>query len=538
MSHRPSGTSLAAEDLLRTRLPNIVLAGPPGSGKSAVGRWLGEQLGREFVDTDAIVERMGGKPISRIFEQDGEQAFRKMESEACRQAAEPAGRVIALGGGTLCDDGNRRLLEAGGSLVCLTAEHGVLLERLGTDGSRPLLAGGDRAERLQALMTARADSYRSIAHQMDTTGLTIADVADRIAHSPLARPMVRLAARSPSPGYPVVLGEGLLSGLTGWLREADLSPPFLAVSDARVAALYESPTRRALECSFVSVAAGEEHKSEATLSQLYTAFTEAGMDRYGTVVALGGGVLLDLAGFAAATYMRGIRWAALPTSLLGMVDAGLGGKVGINLQAGKNLIGAFHAPSIVLADLSTLSTLPPAETRIGLAEIVKAALIGDEDLFSRMESGPLWITRDWIRRAMQVKLSIVDQDPEERGRRAVLNLGHTFAHALEAASDYRLPHGQAVAVGLLGAARLARAVDHCQADLPDRVRQVLLRFGLPIGCPGLNGDRILDAMRRDKKRRAGRLRFVLPVRPGQVEFGIEVPEARVREIVDGLRETR
>ena len=538
MSPKPSGTSPEADGLLRTQPLNIVLAGPPGSGKSAVGRRLGEQLGREFVDTDASVERMGGKPISRIFEQDGEPAFRQMESQACRQAAEPAGRVIALGGGALGDGGNRRMLEAGGSLVCLTAEHRVLLERLGADGSRPLLAGGDRAERLQALMAARADSYRSIAHQMDTTGLTIAEVADRIAHSPLARPTVRLAARQPSPGYSVILGEGLLSGLTGWLQEADLSPPFLAVSDARVAALYESSTRRALECSFVSVPAGEEHKSAATLSQLYTAFTEAGMDRYGTLVALGGGVLLDLAGFAAATYMRGIRWAALPTSLLGMVDAGLGGKVGLNLQAGKNLIGAFHAPSIVLADLSTLSTLPQAEIRIGLAEIVKAALIGDEDLFSRMESGPRWITRDWIRRAMQVKLSIVDQDPEEHGRRAALNLGHTFAHALEAASDYRLPHGQAVAVGLLGAARLAHAVDLCQADLPERVRQVLLRFGLPIGCSGLNGDRILDAMRQDKKRRAGRLRFVLPVRPGQVEFGIEVPEARVREIVDGLRETR
>ena len=516
---------------------NIVLAGPPGAGKSAVGRLLAERLDREFVDTDALVERMAGKPVHQIFAEEGELAFRRMEIEACRQVAEPANRVIACGGGALLDEGSRNLLEAGGALVGLTGEPETLLARLGTDGARPLLAGESPNERLRVLLEARKATYDSIPVQVDTTALTAEQVADRLVEYPLARRTVRMTARHPRPGYEVILGEGLISNLSTWLEQAELSPPYVVVSDSNVAPLYEEVTRKSLECSFVTVPAGEEHKSQETVSELYGAFMEAGLDRSGTVIALGGGVLLDLAGFAAATYMRGIRWAALPTTLLATVDASLGGKVGINLEGGKNLIGSFHAPSIVLADLTTFTTLPEGGARTGLAEMIKAALIGDADLFTRMESGPPWISRSWIQRAMEVKLSIVDEDPQERGGRAALNLGHTFAHGLEAASDYSLPHGQAVSVGLVGATRLAIALDRCQADLLDRVQHVLLRYGLPVSHAGLDTDRILDSMKMDKKRKEGRSRFVIPVRPGQVETDIEAPEALIREIVDGLRES-
>ncbi len=526
-----------AEGKLRLQPLNIVLTGPPGSGKSVVGRLLGERLDREFVDTDAIVERMAGKPIHQIFEGEGESAFRRMETEACRQVAMPADRVIACGAGALENGGNRVLLEAGGALLCLTAEPEALLVRLGSDGSRPLLAGESPSEGLRDLLETRQETYDSIPVQVDTTALTVEEVVDRIADYPLARRTVRMAARRPHPGYEVVLGEGLISNLSTWLEQAQLSPPYVVVSDSNVSPLYEEVTRKSLECSFVTVPAGEEHKSQETLSELYAAFMEAGLDRSSTVIALGGGVLLDLAGFAAATYMRGIRWAALPTTLLATVDASLGGKVGINLEGGKNLIGSFHAPSIVVADLTTLTTLPEEGTRTGLAEMIKAALIGDADLFTRMESGPSWISRSWIQRAMEVKLSIVDEDPQERGGRAALNLGHTFAHGLEAASDYSLPHGQAVSVGLVGATRLAIALDRCRADLLDRVQRVLHRFGLPMSYAGLDTERILDSMKMDKKRKGGRSRFVIPVRPGQVETDIEAPEALIRDIVDGLRET-
>ncbi len=514
-----------------------MLTGPPGAGKSAVGQLLGERLDREFVDTDTIVERMAGKSIHQIFEEDGEPAFRRMETEVCRQVAEPAGRVIACGAGALEDEGTRALMEAGGSLVCLTAEPEALLVRLGSDGSRPLLAGEGRSQSLKTLLDARQDTYDSIPVQVDTTALTIEQVAERIADYPSSRRTIRMTAQRPRPGYEVVLGEGLITNLSAWLEQAQLSPPFVVVSDSNVAPLYEEITRSSLECSFVTVPAGEEHKSQETLSELYAAFIEDHLDRSGTVIALGGGVLLDLAGFAAATYMRGIRWAALPTTLLATVDASLGGKVGINLEGGKNLIGAFHAPSIVLADLTTLATLPEGGTHTGLAEMIKAALIGDADLFTRMDSGPPWINRSWIQRAMEIKLSIVDEDPHERAGRAALNLGHTFAHGLEAASGYSLPHGQAVSIGLVGATRLASALNRCEEDLLDRVQHVLLRFGLPMSYSGLNTERILDSMKVDKKSRDGRSQFVIPVRPGQVETGIEAPEALIRDIVDGLRET-
>ncbi|GMR10448.1 MAG: bifunctional shikimate kinase/3-dehydroquinate synthase [Anaerolineae bacterium] len=538
MSQLSSGTSRVAEGQLRLQPMNIVLAGPPGAGKSAVGRLLGERLGREFVDTDDIVERMSGKPIHQIFDEDGELTFRRMEIEACLQVAEPADRVIACGGGALMDEGNRILMEAGGALVCLTGEPEALLARLGSDGSRPLLEGASPSERLQALLESRQDAYDSIPVQLDTTALTVEEVADRIADYPLSRRTVRMTARRPRPGYEVLLGEGLIANLSTWLEKAQLPPPYMVVSDSNVAPLYERVTRKSLECSFVTVPAGEEHKSQETLFDLYTAFIKAGLDRSSTVIALGGGVLLDLAGFAAATYMRGIRWAALPTTLLATVDASLGGKVGINLEGGKNLIGAFHAPSIVLADLTTLTTLPEEGTRTGLAEMIKAALIGDADLFTRMESGPPWISRSWIQRAMEVKLSIVDEDPNESDRRAALNLGHTFAHGLEAASCFSLPHGQAVSVGLVGATRLAYALGRCEADLQDRVQNVLLRFGLPNRFVGLDTERIMDSMKVDKKRREGRSQFVIPLRPGQVETGIEAPESLIRDVVDGLRETR
>lgn len=525
-----------SEGQLRLRPLNIVLTGPPGAGKSAVGRLLGERLDREFVDTDVIVERMAGKPIHKIFEEDGEPAFRQFETEVCQQVAEPADRVIACGGGALMDEGNRALMEGGGALISLTAEPEALLARMEEDGSRPLLAGESMGDRLQVLLEMRMDAYGSIPIQIDTTALTVEEVADRIADDPVAKRTFRMTARRPSPGYEVLLGEGLITNLSTWLEQVQLSTPYVVVSDSIVAPLYEEVTRSSVECSFVTVPAGEEHKSQETLSDLYAAFMKAGLDRGGTVIALGGGVLLDLAGFAAASYMRGIRWVALPTTLLATVDASLGGKVGINLEEGKNLIGAFHAPRIVLADLSTLTTLPEEETRTGLAEMIKAALIGDPELFASMESGPTWISRGWIQRAMEVKLSIVDEDPHEHGIRAVLNLGHTFAHGLEAASGYSLSHGQAVAIGLVGATRLASTLDRCETNLLDRVQDVLLRFGLPVSYSGLDTERILDSMKKDKKNRAGQTRFVIPVRLGKVEIGVEAPEDVIRDVVDGLRE--
>jgi 3-dehydroquinate synthase len=500
-----------------------------------VGQYLSRQLKREFVDTDAVVEEMGGKPIESIFEQDGEAAFRQMEAEVCRRVAEPAERIIACGGGALLSMSNRALLEAGGYLVCLTAEPEALMKRIGTNGRRPLLNGDNLDQQLKVLLAERREAYASIPVQVDTTKLSTEQVAERIADYPLAKRIHHFTAHRPRPGYGVMAGHRLLSRLATYLEEAELSPPYVLISDTNVALLYEGEIRSQLDCSTVVIPAGEENKSQEMLSTLYSAFIESGLDRSGTVIALGGGVLLDLAGFAAATFMRGLNWAALPTSLLAIVDASLGGKVGINLPVGKNLVGAFHAPRIVLADFSTLATLPKEEVKTGLAEMIKAALIGDADLFARMEFGPAWISREWIQRSIEVKLKIVDDDPRETGKRAALNLGHTFAHAFEVTSGYSLTHGQAVSVGMVAAARLAAVLGRCAPDLPDRVEQVLRRFDLPVTYKGLRTDQALGAMVTDKKSKAGRARFVLPKSPGQVEFGIEVPEELVHETLKGLK---
>ena len=280
----------------------------------------------------------------------------------------------------------------------------------------------------------------------------------------------------------------------------------------------------------VVIPAGEQHKTLATVNRLWESFLQAGLERSSTVIALGGGVVGDLAGFAAAVYLRGVRWVALPTSLLSMVDASLGGKTGCDLPQGKNLVGAFHPPSLVLADPQVLATLPETELRNGLAEVLKHGILGDPALFERCSQGWQALLRGQldpvVRQAMAVKLRIIQDDPYERGERASLNLGHTLGHALEQASDFRIKHGEGVAIGTLAAARLAEQMGLAQAgSCGERSKQALDRLGLPTRVPpGLERERILSAMTLDKKRQSGKLRLVLPTRIGACRWGVELDD--------------
>lgn len=286
------------------------------------------------------------------------------------------------------------------------------------------------------------------------------------------------------------------------------------------------------------VEAGERRKQWKAVSELHEAFLCAGADRDTIVVAIGGGTLTDVAGFAAATFMRGVRWLVVPTSLLGMVDAAIGGKTGIDRPEGKNLIGAMWQPIGVLADIAALATLPAAQLRAGVAEIVKVAVIGDPGLLENLEqldqtTGPV----SWsqiIARAAGVKARVVAGDPHDRGARAVLNLGHTFAHAIEFTTRFRITHGAAVALGLRAAGVLARDLTGWSYTDHRRVLKVFRRFGLRVAIPTLSADSILEAMRVDKKRRDGALRFVLPVRLGEVRAGVVASENAVREAVAAL----
>jgi shikimate kinase/3-dehydroquinate synthase len=447
-----------------------------GAGKTTVGREVARRLGRPFVDADDEIERRTGKTIAELFEP-GEESFRRVEEEIVRSVLEdgrPA--VIALGGGAVLSERTRALLDSRALPVLVEVEPGVAWQRA-RDSGRPLALAEDRFRRLY---DERAPVYREVA------SATARDADD-----------VLLAAAG------IDVGIGLLELL------GDLVPgegPVALVADARVAGIHGADAQLALggRLSSTHEAAG---KSVSELEALWRSFR---LDRGGTVVALGGGTTTDLAGFAAATYMRGVDWVSVPTSLVGQVDAGIGGKTGIDLPEAKNLVGAFHWPVRTVIDPALLATLPETERLNGLAEAVKTGLLAGERLWTLDEP-------ELVRRCAAYKAAVCVRDPHDRGPRHALNLGHTFGHALEAASGYELPHGRAVALGLLAALRLSgrdtTPVDEALAPEPARVDR----------------DRAWEALLRDKK---GRLRIVLLGDDGAYES--ELPEADVRAALDAL----
>ena len=519
--------------------PNIVLTGFMGSGKTAVGQAVAARLGRWFVDMDAAIERAAGQPVSAIFEQQGEAVFRAMEAEMCRELASERGLVIAAGGGALLSEANRQALGETGLLICLHAPAEVILTRLDGADDRPLLAGPDRRARVEALLTQRASAYAAIPHQIDTAGLTVEQVADQVIR--LARQIEGGAAVIPV-GYPggaydIVIGDGALAGLGQAMLAAGLRPGRCAlVSQPAIAAAHGGRLAATLaEAGFepvtVEMPDGEVHKTLATVAGLYDAFVAAGLDRRSPVVALGGGVVGDVAGFAAASYLRGVPLVQVPTSLLAMVDASVGGKTGVDLLQGKNLVGAFKQPALVVVDPETLQTLPADEFRSGLAEVVKNGMIGDPGLFEALEGSGMLSLGQLVARAVRVKAAVVQEDPFEQGRRAVLNLGHTFGHAYETLSGYRLRHGEAVSIGLAGATRLAARLALCDAGLVERVESLLGRLDLPTRAPGFDPRQVLAAMATDKKRVGRRLRFILPRAIGDVDVFGGVPDDLVLAVL-------
>jgi 3-dehydroquinate synthase len=326
-----------------------------------------------------------------------------------------------------------------------------------------------------------------------------------------------------------LIGTGVPEGS----RVAVVSNPVVApLYNAQAAAALRSAGFEPFACTMPD---GEQHKTLATVALLYDQFLARGLDRSGTVLSLGGGVTGDVAGFAAASYMRGVRFVQAPTTLLAMVDASVGGKTGVDLPQGKNLVGAFKQPVAVIIDPAVLTTLPVDEMRSGIAEVIKHGVIGAPDLFAELEAG--WrgsepaVRGSQIARALAVKIAIVEEDPFERGRRAALNLGHTVGHALERLSGFSLRHGEAVAIGMVAAARIAGELGLAAPALAVRIKAVLAGWGLPVRCPPFEADAIWEAMAHDKKRQGRTLRWVLPREIGQVELVEDVPRERVRSVL-------
>jgi 3-dehydroquinate synthase len=337
-------------------------------------------------------------------------------------------------------------------------------------------------------------------------------------------------------GYDVFFGPALLGRVGELMLGAGLAGKVALVTSPTVASLYgqkvmDSLRSSGFEVHVLEMPDGEQHKNLGTVNSLYDAMLDLGVERSDTVVALGGGVVGDTAGFVAATYMRGLSLVQVPTTLLAQVDASIGGKVAVDHPRAKNIIGAFHQPKMVISDPHALETLPPEEFRCGLAEVVKAGMIRSPRLFAHLERTGAEPLAAIVAQAIGVKVEVVVADPYEHDLRAVLNFGHTIGHGIEAVSNYALRHGDAVSVGMVAATRIASDMGLCPHSLADRLGRLLRSFGLPVAMPGLSPDAVWQAMAADKKRRDGRLRFVLPRAIGDVVITDQVPDDLAKRVI-------
>ena len=564
------------------RAANIVITGFSGTGKSLVAREVARRLEWDFIDTDGEIARQAKKPIEEIFKSDGEEKFRELEREVVKKACLKSRRVIAIGGGAIVDPQNRTRLARKGFIVCLEARPETIYRRLFGEAEkggevRPLLKSPDPLERIRRLKAQRQPHYDNVDRVVNTDGLTVEEVAGEVVKS--WRLLHRSAPRNDKKGarndkkgarndkkvargggekaacrvktatqrYPIFVGYGLLDELGEKARKAALSPVAVVISDENVWRLYGGRVKKVLKDagftvhSFV-VPPGEETKSLKTAQKIYDFMIKKRVERDDLLIALGGGMVGDLAGFVAATYLRGIPWLQVPTSLVAMVDASIGGKVGVNHPEGKNLIGSFYQPSLVLADTQALATLPQRELTSGWAEVVKYGLIMDRELFEFLEDNVSRLVKlepgavsGAVRRSASLKAEVVSQDEKERGRRTILNYGHTIAHGLEAATHYRrFLHGEAVAIGMMGAAKLSQRRGILSPAVVRRQRSLLKKFGLPTGFRDISRDEIARAMEVDKKTRAREIRWVLLEDIGRTVVRSDVPLKDVLAVLEEL----
>ena len=501
-------------------MTHIFIYGPPGTGKSTIGKTLARNLKIPFIDLDRVIETNAGMPIPEIMEEQSESVFRDRETAALKNLANEKESVVALGGGALLREENRLFAEGHGKVVLLMADVKTLFQRINEGPNKRPLLEGDLLEKLTSLLKKRDKHYSSFSLSVHVNSNPIEQNAHKVQ---VALGRHHLSAMGEYDA--VVQGNGL-EALGEMLKLRGLQNP-IVVTDENVAKFHAEGVVAALRKSgydpkVIAIPAGEEYKNLETVSRLWKSFLENELDRKSTVIALGGGVIGDMAGFAASTYMRGIAWVGVPTTLLSMVDASLGGKTGFDLPEGKNLIGAFYPPKLVLADSQLLSTLPEAELISGMAEVVKHGVISDPELFALCSRGLDWIKdnlEEIVKRAMAVKIKVIEEDPYEKGIRAALNLGHTVGHAIELVSKFNLRHGEAISIGTVVEAKYAKRIGIAGIGLADRIGVTMSALGLPTHIPEeMPHEEIIRAMRVDKKRSAKAIRFALPVEIGKVKL--------------------
>jgi 5-deoxy-5-amino-3-dehydroquinate synthase len=511
--------------------PHVVLVGMMGAGKSSVARRVARHLGWRHVDVDTEVERSAGCTIASLFASEGEAAFRDREAATLRTllaSTEPL--VIATGGGSVLRPENRQAMRDRARVVWLRARPDTLAARVGDGASRPLLAG-DPLGSLTRIAAERAGAYEAAAHHVvDVDDVPFTLVTERVVQAIDTRSRLRLV-RVPlaERAYDVLVGRGARRRLasvlpSGTRRVAVVTQAAIPFGDLLEA---NGGVGVGVEHRVFTIGDGEPAKSLATIELLCRGFAQWGLTRGDCVVAIGGGVVTDVAGYAASAYHRGIPYVSVPTTLLGMVDAAIGGKTGVNLPEGKNLVGAFWQPRAVLCDTEALDTLPPREYASGLGEIAKYHFLTGDDL------GALDLD-DRVARCVQIKAEVVAADEREGGRRAILNYGHTLAHAIETAGEYLLRHGEAVAVGLVYAAEVAARLGRIDAARVAAHRAVVAAYGLPSTLPAtLEPEELIALFARDKKAVDG-VTFVLDG-PHGVEPVTGVDPHVLRDAMEAVR---
>ncbi|MEU5138080.1 3-dehydroquinate synthase [Streptomyces californicus] len=515
--------------------PLVVLVGPMGVGKSTVGELLAARLGTTYRDTDADIVAEAGKPIAEIFYDEGEEHFRALERRAVAAAVAGHPGVLSLGGGAVLDGTTRELL-AGLPVVYLSMDVDEAVRRVGLNTARPLLAVNPRRQ-WRELMDARRHLYEEVARTVVATDEhTPEEVAQAIIDAlelseGAAAPgvestgmtqqgptRIQVAGSAGSDPYEVLVGHRLLGELPQLIgdrarRVAVLHPEALAETGE---AVRQDLADQGYEAIAIQLPNAEEAKTAEVAAYCWKALGQTGFTRTDVVVGIGGGATTDIAGFVAATWLRGVRWIAVPTTVLGMVDAAIGGKTGINTAEGKNLVGAFHPPAGVLCDLAALESLPVHDYVSGLAEVIKSGFIADPVILDLIEADPEGArtlagphTAELIERSIRVKAEVVSSDLKEAGLREILNYGHTLGHAIEKNERYKWRHGAAVSIGMVFAAELGRLAGRLDDATADRHRTVLESVGLPLTYRGDQWPRLLENMKIDKKSRGDLLRFIV-----------------------------
>jgi shikimate kinase/3-dehydroquinate synthase len=538
---------------------SLVLVGMPGAGKSSVGKRLAGKLNLPFVDADEEIEAGARMTIPEIFGKFGEPYFRDGERRVIARLLESGPCVLATGGGAYMNASTRERIARSGVSVWIKPDIEVLLRRVRKRSNRPLLQTADPEATLRKLLDERNPVYALADIKVEAHDGPHEAVVEQILAALAARGRAVEVESGPRKvrvdlddrAYDILIGEGLIAEAGRSIAALFPKARAAIVTDENVAAHWLAPLQQSLTSAGIEAQAiirppGETTKSYAEFAHVCDALIAARIERRDVVIALGGGVIGDLAGFAAATLRRGVDYVQIPTSLLAQVDSSVGGKTAINSPLGKNLIGAFHQPRLVLADLATLATLPEREFRAGYAEVVKYGLIDDRAFFEWLEAHRAELFAGGPARAQAVAVScaaqarVVAADETEQGARALLNLGHTFGHALEALAHYEsavLVHGEGVAVGLALAFRFSRALGHCAGQDVVRVERHLAAAGLPTRIQDIAGldatpAAMLEAMRQDKKVERGRLTFILARGIGESFVAKDVPEAEALRFLE------